>query len=68
MAFTNWSTLKQQILDDLDSGLVLTKQYAVEGSMRTFRRLSEVMDFLAWLDQQIAAESGGCRSGVVRFG
>ena len=66
MAFTTWSALKTSILDDIASGSVLTKSYAVGDVNRTFRDLREVMEFLKFIDFQISAESNARRGPTVR--
>jgi hypothetical protein len=66
MAFTTWSALKTSILDDMASGSVLTKSYAVGDVNRTFRDLSEVITFLKFIDYQISAETTTRRGPTLR--
>lgn len=62
MAFTTWATLKTTILNALKDGSILTKSYTLNDRTMTFRDLGEVMDFLKFIDQQIASESGSGRT------
>lgn len=66
MAFTTWSALKTSILDDIASGSVLTKSYAVGDVNRTFRDLREVTEFLKFIDYQVSAESTTRRGPTLR--
>jgi hypothetical protein len=59
MAFTSWSALKTAILDDLAGGKVLVAGYSIGGRSISFKSMKEVMDFIAFCDIQIKAESGG---------
>lgn len=59
MAFIDWVTLKTSILNDIADNSILTKSYTIGDRSRTFRELSEVMEFLKFIDMQIGAASGG---------
>ncbi len=59
MAFIDWSSLKTAILNDIADGSILTKAYSIGNRSRTFRDLSDVMEFLRFIDMQIGAVSGG---------
>ncbi|MBI9016882.1 MAG: hypothetical protein JEZ07_06430 [Phycisphaerae bacterium] len=67
MAFTTWAALKQQILDGISAGTVLTSSYSYSGQQREFRSMKEVTDFLVFIDYQIASESGNNGPGIVEF-
>lgn len=67
MAFTSWAALKQQILDAMADGSILTRSYAVGDRQRTFHSMKEVMDFLAFCDGQIMSAAGS-RANLARFG
>lgn len=66
MAFTSWQDLRTSILDDLADGSILTKSYAVGSRSRTFRDLSEVAEFLKFIDLQLGA-SGGTKTAFAAF-
>ena len=71
MAFTTWTALKTEILNDLASGngTALTKSYAVRDRSRVFQSLREVREFLEFCDLQIMAEGGSnSRQTFVQFG
>lgn len=62
MAFTTWTALKRQMLDDLASGKTLTAEYEVrhaDGSLhrQKFRTLGEWSKFFALVEARAAAES-----------
>lgn len=62
MAFTTWTALKQQMLNDLASGKSLTAEYEVrhaDGSLhrQKFRTLGEWSKFFALVEARAAAES-----------
>lgn len=59
IAFTSFSALRTQLLDDLAAGKVLTSAYSIGGRSISFRSLKEVTDYLATLDVLIKAEGGG---------
>lgn len=61
LAFTTWTALKQQMLDDLASGKTLTAEYEVrhaDGSLhrQKFRTLGEWSKFFALVEARAAAE------------
>jgi len=63
MAFTTWSALKTKILNDIEAGNIMTQEYSIETGMTSrrikFRGIMEAMEFLKYIDMQIAGESGG---------
>jgi len=66
--FTTWAALKTQVLNEMANGSVLTKSYSLPtGNSRTFRDMSEVMEFLKLCDIQTLAESGS-RVNLVEYG
>lgn len=61
MAFTTWTALKQQMLDDLASGNSLTAEYEVRHGDESlhrhrFRSPGEWMTFLSMVETRAAAE------------
>lgn len=67
MAFVDWATLKTSILNDIANGSILTKAYTIGNRSRTFRDLSEVMEFLKFVDLQVGASSGGSKTAYASF-
>ena len=43
-------------MNDMTSQQVLNQSYSVDGTSKTFRSLTEVRDFLTWIDGEIAKE------------
>ena len=63
MAFTSWSALKTQILDDIVSGKALVSGYSIGGRSISFRNFTEIRGFLEYCDMQIKA-GGGLTGGT----
>lgn len=58
MAFTTWTALKTQLLDDLASGGWKTKSYQIGDVTRTFRDFSDFKQFLELVEYRAATEGG----------
>ena len=58
--FSSWSTLRDSLRNQIANNpeALLTGEYRVEGKSYRFRSLQEVMNFLDWIDQQIALSEG----------
>ncbi len=57
MAFTTWTDLYEQMLDDLASGQWAMKNYAKGNHSVTFRDLKEFREHLEWVYQQAQEET-----------
>ncbi|HOS77024.1 MAG TPA: hypothetical protein PLL15_03210 [Syntrophales bacterium] len=66
MAFTTWTALKAQILDDIAAGSILTRSYSIGSRSRTFNTMTEVIEFLKFCDYQITCETTSRRGPIVR--
>jgi len=69
MAFTTWSQLKTDLLDDLSGSSFMTKSYTLPGGgTRVLRSLTEYKEFLQYIELRIKAESPRRARAVVEFG
>ena len=60
MAFTTWTALETEILNDMADQNWTTKSYAVAGRSRTIRDVSELEDLLNYVRRmKIIAGEGG---------
>jgi hypothetical protein len=66
MAFTTWTALKTQILDDIAGGSILTRSYSIGSRSRFFQTIPEVIEFLKFCDYQIACETTPRRGPTLR--
>ena len=58
MAFTTWTSLKAEMLDDLQSGKWKIKSYAIGDFSRTFASVDEFLRMLAYVGTEASKESG----------
>jgi len=66
MAFTTWTALKTQILDDIAAGSILTRSYSIGTRSRTFTSMAEVIDFIKFCDYQITCETTSRRGPTLK--
>lgn len=63
-AFTSWSDLYRDMLNDLASGNWRTKSYNFDGMQKEFVSLQEFRDMLSWVKPQASEEAADANGGV----
>jgi len=66
MAFTNWTTLRDAMRDDLANGSWRTKSYTIGGKVHVLHSLAEMQNFLDYVENK-AAEASATTSSRVNY-
>ena len=59
MAFTTWTALKTELLDDLQSGKWKIKSYSIGEFARTFASVDDFLKMLHYVTTQASTEASG---------